>query len=119
MKGEAELWYVMWHKKNLSSEEAQEIDVIDLIREATPFFPAMRKALIILSSLPPTTATVERSFSTLRKIKTWLRSTMGEDRLNGLSLMSVHRKLVEVQREEIQKSTLQIFARNPRRMLFQ
>lgn len=57
----------MWQKKKLSKEEANEIDVVDLIKEATPFFPCMRRALIILSSLPPTTATVERSFSTLRK----------------------------------------------------
>ena len=39
---------------------------------------------------PVTTASAERSFSNLR-LKTWLRATMGEDRLSGLALMSLNR----------------------------
>lgn len=41
-----------------------------------------------------TTRTVESSFSTLRRVKTWTRNTMGEDRLNGLYMLSVHRENV-------------------------
>ena len=33
----------------------------------------------------------ERSFSTLKYLKTYLRNTMSQDRLNGLALMYVHR----------------------------
>ena len=40
---------------------------------------------------PVTTASAERSFSNLRRLKTWLRTTMGEDRLSGLALMSLNR----------------------------
>lgn len=32
-------------------------------------------------------ATCERSFSALRKIKTWLRVTMGQERLTDLSIL--------------------------------
>ncbi len=33
----------------------------------------------------------ERSFSALRRLKTWLRATMGQDRLNSLLVCNVHK----------------------------
>ena len=39
------------------------------------------------------TATVERSFSSLRHIKTYLRSTMSQERLDNLALLSIEREL--------------------------
>ena len=47
--------------------------------------------LQLLATVPITSATCERSISTLRCIKTYLRNTMTQDRLNGLALMYVHR----------------------------
>jgi hypothetical protein len=38
-------------------------------------------------------ATAERSFSTLRRVETWLRSRMQEDRLTSLCLLCVHREV--------------------------
>ena len=46
--------------------------------------------LSILSTIPVSSATAERSFSTLRLIKSDLRTTMGQARLNGLCLMYIH-----------------------------
>nr|XP_034992903.1 52 kDa repressor of the inhibitor of the protein kinase-like [Zootoca vivipara] len=89
---ELKLWYNLWKEKDLAADTLQDIEVAALLEEANIFFPATRHALLILSAFPSTTATVERSFSTLRRVKTWLRSTMGEERLTGLCLMSVHRK---------------------------
>ncbi|XP_077283750.1 zinc finger MYM-type protein 1-like [Arctopsyche grandis] len=42
---------------------------------------------------PVTTATSERSFSTLRRLKTYLRNTMSENQLNGLALLNIHRDI--------------------------
>ena len=39
---------------------------------------------LLYFNFPVTTATAERSFSTLRRIKTFLQSTMSECRLNNL-----------------------------------
>ncbi|KAJ8674901.1 hypothetical protein QAD02_010687 [Eretmocerus hayati] len=39
-------------------------------------------------------ASAERSFSTLKRVKSWLRSTMGESRLVGLALMNIHRDII-------------------------
>ncbi|XP_025207736.1 zinc finger MYM-type protein 1-like [Melanaphis sacchari] len=47
-----------------------------------------------------TTATPERTFSTLKRIKNYLRNATGEDRLTGLALLSVHRNIV-VDPEEV------------------
>ena len=60
-----------------------QFDFIDMFNEAI-LFPAVCKAICTAMALPVSTCTVERSFSTLRRVKTLLRSTMTEDRLNGL-----------------------------------
>ncbi|KAL4126017.1 hypothetical protein QTP88_010249 [Uroleucon formosanum] len=52
-------------------------------------FPGIRKILIILATLPVSVASAE-SFSTLRRLKTWLRSQIGQERLTGLALLHVH-----------------------------
>lgn len=49
--------------------------------------------LKILITLPISVATAERSFSSLRLLKTWLRARMGEERLTGLALMYIHKDI--------------------------
>jgi len=44
----------------------------------------------IFATLPVTTATGERSFSALKYIINYLRSTMGEERLNGIAHTSIN-----------------------------
>jgi len=48
----------------------------------------------IILSCPVTSASAERFFSVLKRLKTFLRSTMGQERLSGLALMQVHQELV-------------------------
>ena len=55
----------------------------------TSSFPNVLAAMFIFLSLPGTTATAERSFSNLKLIKNFLRSQMSQDRLNGLSMLSI------------------------------
>lgn len=38
---------------------------------------------------PCTTSTIEHSFSSLRSMKTWLRSIICENRLNALDMLSI------------------------------
>ena len=42
--------------------------------------------------MPVSTATAERSFSVMRRVKTYLRNTMTTDRLSGLGLLNVCRE---------------------------
>ena len=50
--------------------------------------------LNILITTPMTTAEAERCFSTLKRIKTFLRNSMGQERLNALAILSMERELV-------------------------
>ena len=54
-------------------------------------YPNIRALLLIGATLPISSAEAERSFSTLRRVKTYLRSTMNEERLTGLCLLNIHR----------------------------
>ena len=40
--------------------------------------------------LPVSVAECERSFSTLKRLKTYLRNTMGQERLAGLALLNIY-----------------------------
>ena len=69
----------------------------DILEHMSNFSPAQRdlmKEVCTLASLilvmPATNASSERSFSGLRRVKTYLRSTMGQIRLNSLMLLSAH-----------------------------
>lgn len=53
------------------------------------------KLLNILCTVPMTTVESERSFSTLKRIKTLLRNTMGQDRLCALAMLSVEKSLIK------------------------
>ena len=53
--------------------------------------PLFYKVASILATIPATSCSAERSFSTLRRMKTYLRSTMGQDRLHDLAIINVER----------------------------
>ncbi|XP_052242404.1 zinc finger MYM-type protein 1-like [Dreissena polymorpha] len=55
-------------------------------------------------------ATAERSFSTMRRVKIYLRSTMGTERMFGLALLNIHRER-EIDLEEV----VDVFARQKER----
>ncbi|XP_047123031.1 52 kDa repressor of the inhibitor of the protein kinase-like [Hydra vulgaris] len=54
-------------------------------------FPNISTILRILCTVPVTTCTCERSLSALKRIKTSLRNSMTDDRLNGISILHIHR----------------------------
>ncbi len=56
----------------------------------TEIYPNMGIALRISATLPVTVAAAERSFSKLKLIKNYLRSTMVQERLGGLSVISIN-----------------------------
>ncbi|VVC46294.1 HAT, C-terminal dimerisation domain [Cinara cedri] len=52
------------------------------------------KLIRIIATIPMTTAEAERSFSTLKRIKTFLRNTTAEERLTALTMLSIEQKMV-------------------------
>lgn len=63
--------------------------------EARRMFQQVERLLRIILVNPASSCTAERSFSSLRRLKTWLRSTMTQSRLNHLMLCNVHSDLLE------------------------
>ena len=53
-------------------------------------------ALATFLVLPATTASCERTFSELRRLKTYLRSSMAQDRLNSLAIPAAHTDMIDV-----------------------
>ncbi|CAI6348676.1 unnamed protein product [Macrosiphum euphorbiae] len=91
LKGEMELWKTKWEQIICKGLQIPN-NVFNAIEECPDIvFPCIRKILFILCTLPVSVATAERSFSTLRRLKSWLRSRMNEERLTGLALSNIHR----------------------------
>ncbi|KAF0704552.1 52 kDa repressor of the inhibitor of the protein kinase-like isoform X2, partial [Aphis craccivora] len=99
-ESEIELWYTKWihYKGNGLPSNIRILEVIDEC--SYMIYPNISSLLHILASLPISVATAERSFSTLRRLKTWLRAKMGEERLTGMALLNIHRN-IEVDVESI------------------
>ena len=68
-------------------------DVLHAIyeNEQLDFLPHFAKAVRILNMIPVTSCSSERSFSALRRLKTYLRSTRNQKRLNNLSILNIER----------------------------
>lgn len=57
-------------------------------------FPIIHDYLTILCTASISVASAERSFSVLRRLKSWIRSRMSQDRLNGLAVLAIHREIL-------------------------
>ena len=115
---EALTWYDMWKHSNEAKNIEADLTLEELVINHCSSYPAIRHALLIALTLPSTTCTVERSFSTLRRVKTWLRATMGESRTSGLCMVSVHRKKIQSNMDEFNKQVTDKLALQPRRLQF-
>ncbi|XP_076044693.1 zinc finger MYM-type protein 1-like [Oratosquilla oratoria] len=78
-----------WPKQNMTT-----LDLVFLEEKGLKeIYPNMWVALRIAVTTPVTVASAERSFSKLKLIKTYLRSTMSQERLNGLAIISIDREI--------------------------
>jgi len=80
---------------------------IKTVRDITKYlkssFPSLHREIFSEVSLlvrlflviPATSATAERSFSTMRRLKNYLRSTMTTERLNSVMIMNVHKDMLD------------------------
>lgn len=53
-------------------------------------YPNIHTLLLIAATLPSTTCECERSFSALRRLNNYLRSSMNSSRLDSLALINIH-----------------------------
>lgn len=75
-------------------------------------YPNISNLINVACTLPVSSCEAERSFSGLRRIKTYLRSSMTTDRLAGLALMHLHNDM----NIEVEKICQVFISKNNRRM---
>ena len=82
-------------RKCLPKETKRAIEVLDYLKMMDSCFPNVWIAYRILLTIPVTVASAERSFSKLKLIKSYLRSTMSQEILNGLTILSIEKHMLE------------------------
>ena len=84
---ELDLWETQWltEREIFPSNFTETLKCVDFTG-----YHNIKELLKILATLPITSCECERSFSGMKRVKTNLRSTMGQERMNGLSLLHFH-----------------------------
>jgi hypothetical protein len=93
LKGEIQSWMATWKIRHEQKQTIPKNALDAFLSCDKEVYPIIHLMLKVLASLPVSIASAERSFSSLRRLKTWLRSTMTEERLVGLALLNIHRDI--------------------------
>ena len=81
-------------KRTLESKSLHSTrDVLLQLLPQNDAFPQLTKLIRIAMTIAVSTAHCERTFSALKRIKTYLHSTMGEQRLSDFAVLSVEREI--------------------------
>ena len=75
--------------------DPDNVQLMHIYRQLPKEYAALRHLYKVLITLPITTASVERSFSKLSIVKSKLRSTMSQERVEALLLASVENDLLQ------------------------
>jgi len=102
---DVEAEFALWRTKCISGTVCAD-NAFDALESCPSVYPNIKFLLQILTTLPVTTASAERTFSMLRRLKTWLRSSMCDERLTGLVLLTSTD--IEVKPEDVINSFLQL-----------
>ena len=62
------------------------LSVCNLVEKNKSFYPNIHAILLLLLTLPVGSCSCERSFSSLRRLKSWCRSSMTDSRLDSLAV---------------------------------
>lgn len=119
LQNELRVWY------NLSeSTDKSPIEIMNYFSEMNLKcgFSEVYKLAQLISTIPTTTASVERSFSSLKRIHTYCRSTQTQERMNNLSIISIEKELVfklRTNRNKFYEDVIKKFTEKERRVEFE
>ena len=103
---------------DIHAESASDLVNILFKRKLFTFLPQLSKIAKIFASIPATSSTVERSFSTLRRLKSFLRSTMGQARLSSIAIINIERPYANRILQESMGRIIDIFGKRKNRQSF-
>ncbi|CAG5042192.1 unnamed protein product [Parnassius apollo] len=92
------MWRIKWVEESELDRIACAIKALGEYNQT--LFSNIHKLLKILATLPISTCTPERTFSSLKHLKTYLRNSTGQERLNDLGSMSIHCR-IDIDTEEV------------------
>ena len=94
LESQLEVFAAMFDREN-HREPFQMQDALDFMRTRKPpqreQLSEVCKLFQLLLVMPATNAESERAFSSLRRVKSYLRSTMSQERLNHLMVLHIHK----------------------------
>jgi hypothetical protein len=103
-------WFATWNNK--SDETPKTIS--EALQNCDPiFYGNIAVILQICATFPVTSCECERSISVLRLLKSYLRASMGQERVTSLALMYIHKNL-QINPKDI---AVEFARRQPRRMV--
>lgn len=77
---------------HMITEDDPPQTLVETLDFADPeLYPGIYVAVKTLLTYPVSTCVAERSFSSMKRLKTPLRNTMSEDRLSSLSVLHIHK----------------------------
>ena len=85
---------VLYMSSDMSGKPVYELFHFMFSKKLQSGFCELYKLIKLILTLPATTASVERSFSALKRIHTYKRATQTQERLNRLSLFSIEKQLL-------------------------
>ena len=87
------------YEKSQSTDRATSPEAIGVVLAANKTLMVLLQDLVtvvrLFLLLPGTTCSPKRSFSSLRRLKTYLKATMTQKRLNHLAFISSHKDIVD------------------------
>lgn len=98
--------------KNYINKDDFDIDAL-VSKINKTFFPNLYKLLQVALTIPVNSASCERSFPRMWRIKPWLRNSLCNVRFSNLSLLHIERDLAN---NIIFEEVLNIFAQKSRRL---
>jgi hypothetical protein len=88
--------YQLWTKKwEEISDDLNELNAIKTLEKCDKlFFSLIYTLLKMLAAFPVSTANTERSFSILKRLKTYLRNTISQELPTGLAILNIYEDLI-------------------------
>ncbi|CAF3682810.1 unnamed protein product [Rotaria sp. Silwood1] len=112
---EFDMWQHKWKKTSIAKKPSNVIDSLNALLSLRSFYPNLYCLFELFAILPVTVSTAERSFSTMKRIITILRNSIGDERLSNLALIHIHHDIASNLNVE---DLINIFCKDKRRIKF-
>ena len=102
--------YLKLHNRNSSApitkvtKVSTICDVMNSVSDSKDCLPHIHQLLKLCMSVPLGSVTAERTFSVMRRVKSWLRSSMSSNTLNNRIFSVIHNELTKCRRKRWPKS---------------